>query len=178
MTKMPKTQSKMKTRILKLKSTDTSYSLFQECKALFPCWAYNEDWLKTIKSDRAGDYEVEVADTVEPDGEGNLSYNGLKAKGIQGITLEERLRFEIDYYKETGKHLDIKNLTLCSGSVFADGGVPSVGFSADDGEVCVDSWYPDNADDCLRFRPIILKSSPFVSLPDTLEINGVKYVKK
>jgi hypothetical protein len=40
----------------------------------------------------------------------------LAARNIRGHYLLERLLYELKYFAETGKHLDIDNLTLCSGS--------------------------------------------------------------
>lgn len=43
----------------------------------------------------------------------------------KGITLRERIIMELEYFEKTGKHLDIDNYTLCSGSRDADGYVPN-----------------------------------------------------
>lgn len=46
----------------------------------------------------------------------NLSANDLEKRGGEYITLRERLIMELEYFKATGKHLDIYNVTLCAGS--------------------------------------------------------------
>ena len=48
------------------------------------------------------------------------------------FNLLERIIFEIKYFSETGKHLDIKGLTFCSGSRYSDGDVPSAGWALDE----------------------------------------------
>ena len=146
----------MKKRKLKMKSTDTAWSLYQECQALFPCWCWNEEELKTVTNDRQGDYEIEFNDTVEADEDlKNMSADNLKEKGIVGITLPERIKFELDYFKKTGKHLNIQSWTLCSGSRCSDGDVPGVGWS--DCKMRV-SWHsPDGAYGNLRSRQAVSK---------------------
>jgi len=164
---------------LKMKKSDTAFSLYQECKKLFPVWCWNEKSLKSVVNDRDGDYEIEFAPNIEADENfKNLSANDLKDKGIVGITLPERLKLEIQYFKATGKHLDIENITLCSGSRYSDGYVPHVHWY--DVEVFVYWYYPVRANDSLRSRQAVSKTSDLnlETLPDELEINGVKYIKK
>ncbi len=56
----------------------------------------------------------------------NKSANMLAEAGIKGETLPERLLHELKYFTDTGKHLDVKNTTLCSGSRDPYGVVPLV----------------------------------------------------
>ena len=95
----------------------------------FQCWKYIDN-LNTITSDRTsqnGDYAIWLRNSQEADEDlKNLSANDLKAKNIQGITLEERLIMELFYWWKTAKHLDGRNWTLCSGSRGPDGSVPCV----------------------------------------------------
>lgn len=105
------------------------------------------------KTDR--DYAIWLRDRQEADVElKNLSAKDLQQKGIPGITLEERLVFHQFYYWKFGLHLDVQNLTLCSGSryVDADGGVgvPRVYWSSSYGEVQVGWYYLDVRSDYLR----------------------------
>jgi len=105
--------------------------IYDKCVELFPCYKWTEDNLdEIVQSDRTakdGAYAVWFRDRVEADKElRNRSADDLKRKGIPGITLEERLLMELKYFKETGNHLEIKNITLCSGSHFRDGDVPRV----------------------------------------------------
>ncbi|MDD5341036.1 MAG: hypothetical protein PHC97_01210 [Patescibacteria group bacterium] len=109
----------------------TPQRLYDKCKEMFPCWKWTKaDLDKIVTSDRTaknGAYAVWFRDRVEADKElKNLSANTLKDLGVVGITLEERLLYEQKFFLETGKHLDIDNGTLCSGSRHDDGGVLSV----------------------------------------------------
>ena len=36
--------------------------------------------------------------------------------------------FELEYFKKNGKHLDVDNITLCTGSRCSGGNVPGVGW--------------------------------------------------
>jgi len=133
----------------------TPQTIYDKCKELFPSWKYTNENLDDIttseRTSKAGAYAVWFRDNIEADEElKNLSANDLKNRGILGITLEERLLFELKYFKETGKHLDIENVTLCSGSRCSDGGVPYVRWY--DGKLYVDWCYPGGRHGGLRSR--------------------------
>src|SRR3989338_10990314 len=103
-------------------------------------WQYAED-LDTIASvrDANGAYVIRVRDRQEADEElKNLSADDLKKCGVNCITLVERLLYEMKFFAETGKHLDEKSWTLCSGSRDSSGSVPSVCWDPYDGRVGVD----------------------------------------
>ena len=104
---------------------------FSICEKLFKSWRYTEDLNKAVtKNIRNTDshYVVWVRDEVEPDQEFlGKSTNQANPDMKIGITLLERIIFEIKYFTETGNHLDIKGLTYCSGSRDAYGFVPSAG---------------------------------------------------
>jgi hypothetical protein len=96
-------------------------------------------------------YAVCHRDRAEADEENkNLSANVLAERGILGSTCLERLVHGYRYFIKTGKHLDIKCITLCSGSRDSDGGVPRVDFY--DGGVDVDRADSSYSDDDLRTR--------------------------
>ena len=119
----------------------TPQKLFDKCKELFPCWKWTDrnfnDITTSERMSKNGAYAVWFRDNVEADKDlKNLSANDLKEKNIVGITLEERLLFELKYFKETAKHLDIENITLCSGSRYSDGGIPRVGWYSGLLDVC------------------------------------------
>lgn len=138
---------------LEMKSYMTARYLFEECNKLFPVWIYDENKLDKATSDRKGDYTVYFKNVQEADEENkNLSANDCKEKGIVGITLEERLLLEIEYFKKTGDHLDINNWTLCSGSRHSDGSVPFVGWYSGVRGVDVRWLHPDDAYDFLCAR--------------------------
>lgn len=115
---------------IKIEKGTTIEGVLAECKKIFPVWRWTDDNLdQIVNSDRTSNkaYAVKVKASIEADENlKNLSANDLTAKGIKGITLLERLVLELQYFKETGKHLDIQNWTICSGSRYSDGGVPDV----------------------------------------------------
>lgn len=136
----------------------TPERLFQKCRELFPAWKWTDRNLdgvviseRTAKDDA---YAVWFRDRVEADEEfKNLSANNLKERGTPGITLEERLLMELEYFMRTGKHLDIQNVTLCAGSRDSDGDVPGVRWGVGGLEV---RWHgPDGHDGGLRAREAV-----------------------
>jgi len=133
----------------------TSNRLFAKCKEFFPSWRYAEDF-DQIRSDREPDhdYAIWVRCSVEADEDMNgLSVNDTKTRGIIGIALHERLLYGLKYFRETRGHLDPKNVTLCSGSRYLDGGVPGV-YSSDDRMFV--GWYsPGNSHELLRVRAVV-----------------------
>jgi hypothetical protein len=105
--------------------------LYHKCRELFLGWkSTNKELDEIVQSERssqAGPYAVWFRDNIEADEDlKNLSVEDLKAKGIPGITLEERLLYELKYYTETNGHLDPDTFTLCSGSSYNDGFIPTV----------------------------------------------------
>jgi|GEM_PF-510412 hypothetical protein len=96
-------------------------------------------------------YAVRNCDCAEADEKyKNLSANALAELGIIGNTCLERLIHGYRYFIKTGKHLDVENITLCSGSRCSDGYVPCVSFL--DGKVGVDGCDPSDSYDLLRAR--------------------------
>jgi len=85
----------------------------------------------------------------------NLSANDLGRRNIAGITLEERLVYELKYFEETGNHLDIKNWTLCAGSCYSDGFVPGVYWVSVAGELVVGGFSPGDRGGVLRSRAAV-----------------------
>ena len=129
--------------------------IIEAMKKHFPVCIYADDLDKVIvKNDRQPDkmsYAVCFRDRVEADEElKNLSADDLAKRNIQGITCLERLLYELKYFAETGKNLDIDNWTLCSGSRVSDGDVPSVSRRGVGVFVCCD--HSSGAVDHLRSR--------------------------
>src|ERR1035437_961404 len=110
----------------------TTSQLMEECRKLFKIYSYYDDAI--LDKDFPVPKKLTVRyfkKTVEADGDlANKSADDLKKEGIEGITLRERVLMEIQYFKETGKHLDVENVTLCSGSRGSGGGVPRVNWDA------------------------------------------------
>ena len=129
--------------------------LYAKCKELFPCWRWTNDNFDKIVTEnerdaKKGPYAIWVEDTIEADENlKNHSANDIKKQGITTETLAERLIHELKFFDEAGKHLDIKNITLCAGSLYFDGNVPVVCWSV--GEMGV-NWY-DSGDAYNILRP-------------------------
>ena len=123
-------------------------------------YTYVDDLDKSVPtSDRDpknGSYRIRFKKTIEADPElANKSAEDLKEEKIQGITLLERLLLELGYFMATGEHLDVENITLCSGSRYSDGDVPYVCWGAGFRGLCV-SWYdPRSAGGDLRARAAV-----------------------
>jgi len=137
----------------------TIQGAYDKCAELFPCWKYVSGSLdKAIPTNdrdtKNGAYAFWVRNRVEADKElKNLSANDLARKQIKGITVLERLIYELKYFKETGKHLDVENVTLCAGSRYTDGGVPCVDWRGV--RLSVGWYYPDDCGGCLRARAAV-----------------------
>ena len=137
----------------------TMQMVYDKCKQLFGAWKYTEISLDQAvptndRYTKNGHYAIWVRDRVEADEElKNNSADDLKASNTPGITLLERLLLELKYFKETGKHLDIDNVTLCSGSRNSDGSVPYVDWH--DGRLRVGWFGPGRRDDFLRSREVV-----------------------
>jgi hypothetical protein len=109
----------------------TLNQVYDVCSKHFSCWRCVKNLDKAIvENDRTSDkgsYAVWFRDRQEADEElEDLSADQLAGKKISGITLLERLIYELKYWDETGKHLDIFNVTLCAGSRDSGGNVPGV----------------------------------------------------
>ncbi|HEY5382937.1 MAG TPA: hypothetical protein VIJ88_00020 [Candidatus Paceibacterota bacterium] len=106
--------------------------VFDACTRAFKTWRYESDLnaITDIAVRPQGSHVVWVRDTVEADPEmANKSASDIAEAGINTITLKERMILELKYFDETGKHLDIENWTLCAGSRYSDGNVPSCRWS-------------------------------------------------
>jgi hypothetical protein len=140
----------------------TAQRVYDRCRKYFPCEKYTNRSLDEIvvhndRSSQNGAYVIRIRERVEADEEfKNLSANQLKKKNHQGITLTERLLYGLKYLLETGKHLDIKNVTLCTGSRDDDGHVPRVHWCPGSRKMYV-GWYgPDDASRVLlRSREVV-----------------------
>ena len=145
-------------RIVMVAGGLTFNQVWEACKRHFPTWSYcGDDLDKAVPvNDRitAKSYAIRIRDRQEADEElKKLSANLLKEKGIQGITFLERLLLELKYHDETGQHLDRENVTLCSGSRYSDGFVPSVDWFG--GGLFVRWCLPADAGSCLRSRAVV-----------------------
>lgn len=130
-----------KWRLLFIPKGMTMNLAFKIASGLFTSWRYNDDLdavvTKNIRNTESH-YVIWVRNEVEPDQEflGKSTRQADPDMKI-GITLLERIIFEIKYFTETGNHLDVKGITFCSGSRNASGGVPNACLDSD-GEFGVD----------------------------------------
>ncbi len=152
-------------KIFKITETNKKTSeIMAEMKSLFPVWSYYDD--DELDRDFPPPKEITTREfpySVEP-AELNVSAKDGDPN-MTGITLRERMLMEIQYFKETGNHLDVVGWTICSGSRFSDGGVPCVDFHGAHDEVNV-YWYGvDGSDPAGGLRQPVLPSNPFPSLP-------------
>ena len=101
-------------------------------------------------------YAIWVRNRVEADEEfKNLSADDLATKQIHGTTLLERLLYEFKYHSETGDHLDIENVTSCTGSRGSGGFVPCVFWNRDLRGLFVFSYHPGCRRAGLRVRQVV-----------------------
>lgn len=85
----------------------------------------------------------------------NLSANDIAEKKINTATLTERLLIGDFLFWKFKRHLDENNATLCAGSRYGDGSVPSVEWNERYGELYVRWCRPDYAFDDLRSRETV-----------------------
>ena len=134
----------------------TNNVVFDACTKAFKTWRYQND-LNTITDvvkRPDGPYVVWVRDTVEADPDmANKSAEDIEKAGINTMTLKERMMLELKYFDETGKHLDIENWTLCTGSRDSDGNVPIASWSG--GKFSVNWYYAGYSCSSVRAREAV-----------------------
>ncbi|MFH1473232.1 MAG: hypothetical protein ABIF06_02380 [bacterium] len=133
--------------------------LFQIARSRFSSWKYTTDEVLGIvipthdRHPKDGSYAILVRNRVEADEENkNLSADDCREKGIQGETVLERIFHELFHHWKTGKHLDVANWTLCSGSRTRGGRVPYAYWH--DSQFRVDWYYPSYRYPNLRPRSV------------------------
>ncbi|MFA6523938.1 MAG: hypothetical protein WC264_01205 [Candidatus Paceibacterota bacterium] len=147
-----------KWRLLFISKGMTLNFAFKICEKLFVSSKYYDDLDKAISKNirnTSSHYAVWVRDEVEPDAE-TLGKSTRQADPDMkiGITLLERIIFEIKYFTETGNHLDVKGVTFCSGSRDSDGDVPST-YLDDDGEFEVHCHFLDDSYSDYGIRSVV-----------------------
>lgn len=125
----------------------TLNQVYERMSKAFKCWKYANDLDASVTKnarDTKETYAIWVRVGVEPD-EKYLGKSTNQADHDMkiGMTLLERMLLELGYFDETGKHLDVKGWTLCTGSRDADGYVPYVRLYV--GKVHVDWDFPDGS---------------------------------
>ena len=105
----------------------TIEGVLTECKKHFLTECSIDNLEQVIESTRvalSAPYAIWVRDTQEADPiHANKSYDDCQKEGVVGITLMERLLYELKYFLETGLHLDIQNITRCDGTLYRAQGV-------------------------------------------------------
>jgi len=132
---------------------------FDACKKQFSkAWRYVDD-LNTVSDvvkRPEGSYVVWVKAFVEADPDlTNVSAEKIIERGLNTLTLCERLILELKYFDETKRHLDINNWTLCAGSRYAGGSVPYVSWGGSDAGLVVSWCSVGGADPGLRARAAV-----------------------
>lgn len=148
-------------RVLVVAEGLTPNRVYAECEKRFTCWRHMGDLDKAVRgrNDRepTKTYAIRLRDRVEADRElKNLSAVVLAGRKVAGVTLLERLLLEPWYFWKTGKHLDLENRTLCSGSRYADSTVPGAGFDSGTDTFGVSWAGREWADSDLRSRAVVL----------------------
>lgn len=131
-------------------------------KKLYPKWKWTDKSLDHVldfsfgRDGKKEPYIVRFRANWEADENlANLSAIKIAEKGINTTCLTERLILGDFLYWKFRKHLDIQNWTLCSGSRYSNGSVPSVCWNRRYDGLDVDECGPDGADDDLRSREVV-----------------------
>lgn len=135
---------------------------FKIASGLFKSWRYTDDLdsavTKNIRNTE-NNYAIWVRDEVEPDQEFLGKSTRQSDPDIKiGITLLERIIFEIKYFTETSKHLDVKGLTHCSGSRYVNGIVPYA-YLGINGKFFVNCYDIDFSDSKYGIRSVVSNPS-------------------
>ncbi len=147
------------TRLIIVAQGLTLSQVYDTCAKQFPCWRWVDDLDELIvhndRDAQNGSYAVWFRDRVEADEElKNISANQLTEQKILGITLLERMLYELKFWSKTRrKKLDIQNVTLCAGSRDAGGYVPRADWH--NGQFCVGRFHSSYFSDILRARAAI-----------------------
>ena len=121
------------------------------------CYTYDLNKFFTVNQRHSTKtYAVWVRERVEADEElAAKPAKDLKKEKIPGITLLERLLYELKNFAEIGKHLDVDNITLCSGSRGPDESVPNVSWYVDEQRLCIDWNDHSYQNSNLRSRAVV-----------------------
>lgn len=156
--KIPKKESDFNLLIV-IAEGMTPQRIYDKCENLFPCWKWTNDNLDSMvtyseRTSKNGAYAIWIRDCVEADDEfKNHSAEIIKSKKITTETFEERCLHELKYFKETGEHLDMENITFCTGSRYSNGEVPCMSWVT--GMFRIRSARSDRAGRELRSRQVV-----------------------
>lgn len=144
-------------RLILVHEAITSNKVFAKLSERMPTWRYADDFdpvdARSVRKP-GKTYAIWVRERDEADEEHKgKSANDLERDKVNTETLLERLLQEDIFESETGKHLDLKNITLCAGSRDPGGGVPDVCWDAD--RLHVDWSDAALQSDILRARAVV-----------------------
>lgn len=146
-------------RLIVIPTGLTIEQVFNACRGKFSTYSdYEDSHDKINQHDRYSQdtYVVWVRERREADEElSDKSAQNLVEEKVRGITILERLLYELKFFDETGNHLDVQNATLCSGSRDSNGEVPQIGWYPDEEEFRIDTVSFDEEDYDLRSREVI-----------------------
>jgi len=156
--KIPPKSTEGNWRLLVIASNLTNNQVYDACKKQFSCYKYtynlDKDISRNERDPKKGNYAIWVRDTVEADEvHKNKSANMITKEGLKTETLLERMLHELVYFSETGSHLDVNNVTLCSGSCSLGGSVPGADWYG--GRFRVNWDGTAGRDGCLRSREVV-----------------------
>lgn len=131
-------------------------------KKLYPKWKYTDkplDDVLNLSFGRDGETRPYIArfraNWEADENLANFSANMITEKGINTACLTERLILGDFLYWKFKRHIDVKNITLCAGSRYSDGRMPSVRWYGAGGEMRVSRYDSGGAHDSLRAREVV-----------------------
>jgi hypothetical protein len=137
----------------------TMNSTLAVMRTLFQVGVYTDDPDKDVTVNTRTSvmgYATWVRKGVEPDKKYlNKSTHQVDPDGKIGITFLERMILEIRYFLETGSNLDVRGITLCTGSRYSDGDVPNMYFNPHTDEVRLDAYDTNDAGSDLGLREAV-----------------------
>ena len=111
---------------------------------------------KNVRTPKDRSYGIWIRDRQEADVElRNLSANQIWEQKISGIILLERLVAGTAYLFDEMCHMDVDSITLCTGSRYSGGRVPSVHWNVDARELCIRLYSPAAVSGSLRASVVV-----------------------
>ena len=160
-------------------------ALIAEARKLFPVYFYDEENAdRNFPAPEKKTTRTFEASQEAPEKHKNKSFDDLQKEGVVGISVREYLILAMQYFRETGSHLDVDNWTLCSGSQDADGHVPHGHWHPGAGKLYIRWCSRDDRYGLLRTRQVVGESGTLApSAPSSLdgsevEIGGKRYKLK
>ncbi len=140
----------------------TLETAFRYCQFHFRCSKHHEskplDDIVTYsqRSNARESYAIWVRESAEAGDVGEVFPKIVHpAPSATVMTLLERLIYEAKFFKETGRHLDLTHTTLCSGSRFIDGSIPTIYWNGNAGGMYVGAHMTSESDSRISPRRVI-----------------------